>query len=232
LGQLAGKPSLEDKLKFINSNPIWKGLESSLKVLSHGKCWYSEARELFSYYHVDHFRPKKLYWWLAYDWKNYRLCGSVGNVNKRTSFPLQDETRRAVELESALCDEIVCLLDPTQLDDCMLLTFDESGRTQPTAPKASWPFQRAVTTIEIMKLNYIPLVEGRKQTWQKCLLFINRAQRLIKESPSATNQTLLKSTIEDLRLVVSEEAELSMTARACVISTSIGRGITWPLNLL
>ena len=152
-------------------------------------------------------------------------------MNKRTSFPLQDETRRAVGPGSALCDEIVYLLDPTQPDDCILLTFDESGRAQPTAPEGSWPFQRAETTIEIMELNYIPLIEGRKQTWQKSLRLISQVQRLIEERPSATNQALLKSTFEDLRTIVSEEAELSMTARACVISTSFGRGITWPLNL-
>lgn len=201
-------------------------------MLSHDKCWYSEACELFSYYHVDHFRPKNHYWWLAYDWQNYRLCGSVGNVTKRISFPLQNETHRAVGPGSALCDEIVYLLDPTQPDDYMLLTFDESGHAQPTATEGSWSFQRAETTIEIIDLNYVPLIEGRKQIWQKSLRLINQAQRLIEELPSASNKIQLKSIIEDIKTMVSEKADLSMTARACVISTSFGRGITWPLNLL
>ena len=159
-------PTLEEKLRFINDNPIWSDLKAALSELSHGKCWYSEAHELFSYYHVDHFRPKKLYWWLAYDWKNYRLCGSVGNVNKREAFPLQDETRRAVMPESVLCDEVVCLLDPTQQDDCVLLTFDESGKARPSEADDTWPFLRANITIEILNLNYIPLIDGRKQIWQ------------------------------------------------------------------
>ena len=29
-----------------------------LMGMSHGKCWYSEARDVVSVWHVDHFRPK------------------------------------------------------------------------------------------------------------------------------------------------------------------------------
>jgi hypothetical protein len=73
---------------------IWRDLAEWLKGQSYGKCWYSEARETFSYWHVDHFRPKKKvkdlngneaqgYWWLAFDWHNYRLAGSRIGVGPR-----------------------------------------------------------------------------------------------------------------------------------------------------
>ncbi|MTJ51968.1 hypothetical protein FJR38_04410 [Anabaena sp. UHCC 0253] len=61
------------------------------------KCWYSEAKESVSSYHVDHFRPKGRakeldgssrdgYWWLAFEWHNYRISGELLNVKKRICF--------------------------------------------------------------------------------------------------------------------------------------------------
>ncbi len=71
-----------------------------LLALSGGKCWFSEVRELYSHYDVEHFRPKKEakgldgadrdgYWWLAFDYMNFRVCGYVGNRKKGGWFPLQ-----------------------------------------------------------------------------------------------------------------------------------------------
>ena len=58
------------------------------------KCWYSEAPDAVSDWHVDHFRPKKRtldedktehegYHWLAFDWRNYRIAGSYTNSPHR-----------------------------------------------------------------------------------------------------------------------------------------------------
>ena len=49
---------------------------------------------------VEHFRPKVEakdlmapardgYWWLAFDYRNFRACGNVGNRKKGGWFPLQ-----------------------------------------------------------------------------------------------------------------------------------------------
>ena len=67
---------------------VWSELKDLLLKWSHQKCWYSELREDGSDYHVDHFRPKGRvlndgerprdgYWWLAFDWRNYRIAGFV-----------------------------------------------------------------------------------------------------------------------------------------------------------
>lgn len=69
------------------------------------KCWYSEAYESVSSIHVDHYRPKgrlkeelggatcEGYWWLAFDWKNYRICGQLLNVKKGDLFPITEGNR-------------------------------------------------------------------------------------------------------------------------------------------
>ena len=50
----------EERKKFIEVHAqIWRDLAEWLKEQSYRKCWYSEANETFSYWHVDHFRPKK-----------------------------------------------------------------------------------------------------------------------------------------------------------------------------
>ena len=90
--------TIEEKNRIIDANESkWGELKDSLLELSFNKCWYSEAKETYSHYHVDHFRPKKAargidkkdnggYWWLAFDWTNYRVCGGVGNIIKRDKF--------------------------------------------------------------------------------------------------------------------------------------------------
>lgn len=48
----------EQRKEYINSNRgKWAAARAYLSGMSHGKCWYSEAREAVSRYQVDHFRP-------------------------------------------------------------------------------------------------------------------------------------------------------------------------------
>jgi hypothetical protein len=95
-------------------------LKEILARWSYGKCWYSEARELCSDYHMDHFRPKNRvtehpewpnngrpdegYWWAAFLWDNYRLASGFCNsphrigdevLGKSDYFRLFSESRAA-----------------------------------------------------------------------------------------------------------------------------------------
>src|ERR1700730_11100098 len=86
--QLEGLPTADERKAFINSKAaVWGEIKDKLLEMSHGKCWYSEAPDSVSDWHVDHFRPKgraldedktphEGYAWLAFDWKNYRIAGS------------------------------------------------------------------------------------------------------------------------------------------------------------
>jgi hypothetical protein len=72
------------------------------------KCWYTEAYDSVSSIHVDHYRPKGRvrdlsgieddgYWWLAFNWKNYRICGQLINVKKSDIFPIIEGERATSE---------------------------------------------------------------------------------------------------------------------------------------
>src|SRR5687768_17617826 len=77
----ARKLAITQGLKQAARQKIWRDLDQPLKTLTNGKCWYSESKNPMSDKNVDHFRPKNSvvedaahegYWWLAFDWKNYR----------------------------------------------------------------------------------------------------------------------------------------------------------------
>ncbi len=170
----------DQRQKLIDDNQqIWRDLKPWLETLSNNKCWYSEARDCASYWHVDHFRPKKEikdlegsrhdgYWWLAFKWRNYRLAGSAVNTPKSTKFPVRDESRRACTPNHDVDDEFPYLLDPTCPEDPGLLSFDERGKARASHPCNNWYKERADVSIDILNLNYDSLKRGRKRVWDTC----------------------------------------------------------------
>lgn len=227
--QLKSSNTPEERKKLIKSNEkLWGKLKCWLLELSHGKCWYSEAKEIFSHYHVDHFRPKERYWWLAFDWRNYRISGGVGNIRKGIYFPLREGSFVATGPGCDLRDEIIYLLDLTDPNDVFLLTFDESGFSKPAAFEGTWEHERVEVTIKLLHLDFPPLVDERKRIWTKCLRLISRAENLMRKKPSATRNADLKNILRELREMISVEAELSSTARACLLSS----GISWLIHFV
>jgi hypothetical protein len=137
-------------------------VRSYLSGMSHGKCWYSEAREAVSRYQVDHFRPhgrskqaatqySEGYSWLAFDIENFRLAGVLCNtvnqefsehsVGKGDWFPLVDPACRATLKSRDTSKETPVLLDPTDPDEPYKLWFDEDGNVAPDIKLS--PDQRA-----------------------------------------------------------------------------------------
>jgi uncharacterized protein (TIGR02646 family) len=217
--------------EFIDGNQkVWKQLKLDLKRLSYGKCWFSEAREIYSHYHVDHFRPKKKvtgehgnldrdgYWWLTFDHSNFRLIGSVGNTKKGNFFAVK--SNHALSPEHDYNDEVIYLLDPTRKNDYKKLTFDEEGKIIPTNPNEHhWDNARAKYTIEKMDLDYPDLAQERQRKWKNVKILIDEvdlAEAQYQASPSAKKEQNLENKIEAIRKVITPCEELSSTARACL----------------
>src|SRR5688572_16055458 len=161
---LKNAPDRAARSRIIDDNAaLWGEVKDWLMEFSDSKCWFSEARDTFSHWHVEHFRPKKEakdpdrdgYWWRAFDYLNYRLCGGVGNSKKGSYFPLRPGTEAATRPTDNCDDEAPVLLDPTREDDVMLLTFADGGRAAP-AENAGWLRERAERSIERHKLNDHP----------------------------------------------------------------------------
>ena len=71
---------------------VWKAAKPQLKAESFGKCAYCEApTSTVAHGDVEHFRPKDIYWWLAYCYFNYAYgCQVCNQSNKGTKFPLKE----------------------------------------------------------------------------------------------------------------------------------------------
>ena len=235
--KLIDEPDLEKKKKIIDDNDkIWGEIKKHLLSLSHQKCWYSEAKEKYSYYHVEHFRPKKRaiddkgqdkggYWWLAFCWKNYRICGAVGNTKKGDRFFVR--AHKAITDTDNIDDEIIYFLDPTVIDDPLKISFIDTGEAIPSSSSpADWDYIKADYTITNLDLNCEPLIEGRKSLWGSIVLRIREIQNLITENnanPSASKSTLLKEKIKELKSLAGPQSEFSATASACLYSS----GLEW-----
>lgn len=68
-----------DVNKVLNSG-IWKKAKDQLLIESNQKCAYCETpTSVVSYGDVEHFRPKSIYWWLAYSYENYLPSCTICN---------------------------------------------------------------------------------------------------------------------------------------------------------
>lgn len=106
----ARRAAIGTGLKIKAREDLWRELSPTLSLLGQSKCWYSESRNATSDKNIDHFRPKgrveedpahEGYWWLAFNWQNYRYASQWCNqrrndkVNKTSGgkgdhFPLID----------------------------------------------------------------------------------------------------------------------------------------------
>lgn len=234
--QLDAAETKAERDKIIDDNSeVWGELKPWLAERSLGKCWFSESRDSFSHWDVEHYRPKSAaksldgterddgYWWLAFDWRNLRLCGNVGNRKKGSFFPLRPGTHQATAADRNTDDEFPLLLDPIRLDDTLLLTFDENGDVKPLADLDDWSRSRVEESIKRYKLrDHEALMEARRDVWSKCIREVNYCQNLIDDmdkNPSATKREAIRLQMLKLREMVLFEAEFSATASECLRSS-------------
>ncbi|KDN30338.1 hypothetical protein VFDL14_06310 [Vibrio fortis] len=219
--------------KYIDDHSShWGKLKLWLKVLSKGKCWFSEVKELYSHYDVEHFRPKKEaksidktvrdgYWWLAFDYTNYRLCGNVGNRKKGGWFPLKDGSLYSTYENQREESEDAFLLDPTIQYDTDLIAFDETGNAIPVPTASDWEKLRVEQTIVRLKLNeHADLAEARRKVWQKVCFEIEQYQKFKSRCRQGGNPGALQKVethCENIRKLTSHDSELSSVAKWCVL---------------
>lgn len=198
----------------------------------HRKCWYSEAKESVSSYHVDHFRPKgrvkgldgktrEGYWWLTFRWDNYRISGQLLNVKKQDVFPLVAGHPALAFDEHSLQLEEPILLDPCIEDDTSLISFNDAGEATCADDIDDVDKLRVEKTIEILGLNTCAggrLVENRAEKWTEC-------QQEIQSYKNASGPQALKcfqraSAVTRLKNLIKYEAEFSSVALACITKTA------------
>jgi len=147
-----------------------KEVKKELNELYHRKCAYCEDTLLNHFKHIEHYRPKDIYFWLAFSWDNLLLACEYCNVNKGKKFRIQgtkvnyqNETLQQVQLITQQYDivEIPMLLNPEQvLSFAQHFTFNLNGEIIEISDKMKY-------TIETCDLNRIELIEKRYKILKK-----------------------------------------------------------------
>ena len=104
---------------------LWKPAKKQLKKETHNKCAYCEANTaVVAHGDVEHFRPKTIYWWLAYSYENYLFsCQICNQIYKSDNFPISGVLLPAPVFDPQADDNALSLLagslapDPFQDND-------------------------------------------------------------------------------------------------------------------
>lgn len=196
------------------------------------KCWYSEAIDSAASIHVDHYRPKcrvkeelggdtcEGYWWLAFDWNNYRICGQLLNVKKGDLFPIAEGNRCNPADPVSLRLEAPILIDPIT-DQARLISFESDEDSCLAVPAAGIDEPdriRAERTIEILGLNLRDRLNvKRRDTWDECQMQITEyCSAHATQGAQALKQVLQAKVTSELKRKISYEAEFSSVAEACI----------------
>lgn len=91
---IANELNSDDKEKW--DSAIWKEAKSQLLIESNNKCAYCETpTRVVAYGDVEHFRPKSVYWWLAYSYDNYLVsCTACNQEYKKDFFAIHPNSTR------------------------------------------------------------------------------------------------------------------------------------------
>ncbi|ETW94230.1 MAG: hypothetical protein ETSY1_35745, partial [Candidatus Entotheonella factor] len=87
----------------------WKQAKSQLIIETHGKCAYCEApTTMVAYGDVEHYRPKSIYWWLAYSCENYLVsCQLCNQKFKKDRFPVRHTRMRGPSIRRNTTDAYI-----------------------------------------------------------------------------------------------------------------------------
>lgn len=230
-----------DSEKINDRSAIWRELKNLLADLSHDKCWYCEVKQERSDNAVDHFRPKSLYPWLAFEKNNLRYSCTYCNSRRKNpetgeaegkgdSFPLFDETQRATAPGQENYESPV-LLDPCKTMDPGLLDFYEDGRPCARYPDHNVRKRRAEASVKTYHLDHPDLIEKRRTLAAEINAKISEADALFDQcdAGNAAIDNAFSGLIRVLCTAISESAELSAFARKVVAGA---RDKVWVEELL
>ena len=101
------------------------------------KCAFCEQR--VEQYHIEHYRPKKIYYWLAFSWDNLLMACPKCNESKGINFELSgdkqkyedsEENRRSIHTLRSNYDleELPKMINPEVTDPSNIISFQKNGK--------------------------------------------------------------------------------------------------------
>lgn len=171
-----------------------KDIMTALHNIYHSKCAFCEQKIEFP--QVEHFRPKNIYYWLAYSWDNLLFaclgCNSHKNnhfeilLNRVTNFQLNNIHQLGIKYNALEKSRFV---NPEATPNIKTkLTFDQFGSIDSEDEAMDY-------TIKTCKLNREYLVLQRKKVYDD---FIKKLHvRFLTERPHEKKMESIKDLIQD-----------------------------------
>ncbi|MGB3225455.1 MAG: hypothetical protein WBB23_21885 [Desulforhopalus sp.] len=225
---------IKERNDFIDDHSgHWTKLKPWLFALSHGKCWFTEGRDICSHKDVEHFRPKKEakdltgskrdgYWWLAFDYSNFRAAGNVPNRKKGGWFPLNSSSACSTFDNQCEESEAPLLLDPIDPEDVNLIAFNEEGNVVPAPGISDWEKIRVEESIERYKLNdHDALPSARRIVWNDVTNAVETYKKYKSRLGTGSNVGAAQRLREQVRKIhgfLQEDAQLSSVAKWCLLT--------------
>ena len=224
-----------------NNQTLWNELKAHIASLSNNKCWYTESINAAAHCHVDHFRPKKEvidengvttdgYWWLAFDWLNYRFSGPAPNVRKKSYFHVN--ANRALNYGDVFENEDILFLDPININDPDELAFTMEGLVKPKSEDVdSRNSKRVSYSIKRLNLNAATLIDVRKDKYNKASSLIKKIDRLValqNLNYDVSRQNTISGFMRELWEMCGRKSEFSAAVKYC-LKTS---GFDWALSIV
>ncbi len=247
LEEMKNESDVKKRKAIIHRNKAhWRNADllDFLKKLSDGKCWYTEARFIAEYPHLEHFRPKCCarnedwakchdgYWWLAFDIENYRLSKPVPNTRKGAYFPLRELAMAVCEPGVAVTLESPLFLDPANEDDAALIGFNSLGQAEPCKEHPvgldEWDIRRIEFSINRYGLDDKDLCDQRKALWVSiCAMFDEYAEFGLKAKREQCIESAgkAKQIKKELRKFLDPKIEFTGLIRDCFMEHTVGRSL-------
>ena len=162
------------KKHYINEAPYndrykTDDIRDRLVRIYNNKCAFCEQK--VEQYHIEHFRPKQIYYWLAYSWDNLLLachyCNNYKGINfaikgKRAKCPNTKDLKNINTISSRKYNlqEQPKLINPEQSDPSPYLIFEKDGKI--TSDNDDYKY-----TIDICRIDRKYLNDGRKNIIDK-----------------------------------------------------------------
>ncbi len=200
---------------------IWKGFKTIFEEYSASKCWTCESIENRSDNPVDHFRPKNNveecsshsgYWWLAFDWKNFRFSCTYCNSRrifdnseggKHDHFPVFEPPGWKIKPHIDI-NERPLLIDPTEIDDVCdpLIMFSATGEALPVAKDIeSDDYKRAEKSIYLYHLNHSDTSRARDVLRQQVDIKVKLVNTLIEQGLDLKSESIKELRTELVRMI-------------------------------
>ena len=143
-----------------------RDVKQKLEKIYRDKCGFCE--QCIERFDVEHFRPKSIYYWLAYSWDNLLAVCPTCNGNKDNDFKvLRDRVGSAEETDLSRIHHLAKeydeqegnqLIHPEREAADTLLIFEKNG-------SIASDDDRAIYTIDLCGLNRNRLKDRRKKLW-------------------------------------------------------------------